>query len=77
MGYLQPSSDAWNQNYFHRKCQVCGTHYGIGRHHITPLAEGGANHPRNIIYVCNPHHDVIEGMNWNQIQNYKKEYQYD
>jgi hypothetical protein len=31
---------------------------------VVPRAEGGSDNPRNIVPLCEPHHDQLEGKNW-------------
>ena len=39
-----------------RRCVICGSPYGVQKHHRKPLAEGGADVEENIITLCDAHH---------------------
>ena len=45
------------------KCEVCKTEKkrsrAIQTHHIVPLSEGGEDHSRNMIVLCEPHHESV------------------
>lgn len=43
-------------------CAICGTTINVGPHHIKPKAEGGTDEERNIVYLCNRCHDLVEGV---------------
>lgn len=52
-------------------CQVHQTHapridrgglFTVHRHHVQPLAMGGADAPENVIYVCPTGHDAIHEL---------------
>ena len=49
----------------HLRCQRCGRSFphghGLTVHHIRSRAEGGGNHPANLITLCVDCHDWIEG----------------
>ena len=45
------------------KCELCKTEVKrsdmIQTHHIIPLSEGGEDHSRNMIVLCEQHHDSV------------------
>ena len=45
------------------KCELCKTEkkwsYTIQTHHIIPLSEGGEDHSRNMIVLCESHHESV------------------
>ena len=45
----------------HHTCRFagCRNSRGIEVHHIVPRAEGGSNHPENLIAICSIHHSAI------------------
>lgn len=47
------------------RCQRCSEHFPYGQrltvHHIKPLVEGGTNFQQNLMSLCGPCHDLIEG----------------
>ena len=55
------------------KCFIC-KNTPTSAHHIIPRAEGGTDDERNIIYVCEKCHNIIEGKNWNETMAFKKEF---
>lgn len=42
-------------------CPICGDPAN-SRHHLTTRAEGGSDNPRNLVWLCKPCHDVVEGI---------------
>jgi len=44
-----------------KSCFVCGTLINTGPHHIIPRSEGGLPTTDNIVWLCEPHHNEIEG----------------
>ena len=48
------------------KCRRCRKHFKYGRrltvHHIVPRDEGGPDALSNLISLCDPCHDEVEGM---------------
>ncbi len=37
-------------------CRRCGSSYYLSAHHVIPRAEGGADHPANLIALCGACH---------------------
>jgi 5-methylcytosine-specific restriction endonuclease McrA len=33
-------------------CRDCGATYFLAAHHVIPRAEGGADHPANLVALC-------------------------
>ena len=58
----------------HRKCFVCQEHVGVYGHHIKPVANGGDDNYRNIVYLCDYHHNELEGKQYSDIFFARKEY---
>jgi 5-methylcytosine-specific restriction endonuclease McrA len=60
-------------------CYVCGR-ADTAPHHIIPRSEGGLPLADNIIWLCNPHHEEVEGPYggpvgaWDRINLAKAEY---
>lgn len=53
------------------KCQMCGNGESLSIHHIIPRAEGGSDHPRNLITLCKNCHDnadVEEIRSWEKLK---------
>jgi len=53
------------------KCQMCGNGENLSIHHIIPRAEGGSDHPRNLITLCKNCHDnadVEEIRSWEKLK---------
>ena len=50
---------SWNPQIQRKVCEVCGTAIvkDLEVHHITPRAEGGGNHLRNLVVLCELCHD--------------------
>lgn len=55
-----------------RKCFVCGIQFGVYPHHILPRDQGGTDDPKNIVYLCENHHDEVEGQPWSEIIKLRK-----
>lgn len=60
-------SAIWNMKFANTShaCYICGSHIGTSKHHITPQANGGKDDRRNIMYLCDIHHNEFEGASWN------------
>ena len=54
------------------KCFICGTQDQVNNHHIKPKAKGGTNHKRNLLPVCEKHHNEIEEFSWEEIMKLKQ-----
>lgn len=56
-------------------CYVCGlSNFSVTRHHIIPRDKGGSDHERNIVMLCEFHHNSLEGKNWEAINMAKSLY---
>ena len=44
-----------------RKCPLCDKDAN-SNHHIKPISEGGIDESRNIVWLCRPCHDKVEGI---------------
>ena len=43
-----------------RKCYLCDSKIGVHRHHIKPRRDGGIDEARNIVYLCENCHNLVE-----------------
>ena len=41
-------------------CYLCSAILGVYRHHIKPKSEGGSDNTRNIVYLCEECHNLVE-----------------
>jgi len=56
--YEQPAWRALSRFVVSRdgSCRHCGSSYYLSAHHVIPRAEGGADHPANLIALCGACH---------------------
>ena len=56
-----------SRSFFATRCAKCGSRHRVSQHHMVPRADGGSDHKRNLLPLCNKCHDWAE-MNlppWN------------
>lgn len=49
------------------RCFVCRAvlpAHRLNAHHLVPRADGGTDEMRNLVTLCVPHHDEVEGLAW-------------
>ncbi len=44
------------------RCRSCGGEARLSVHHCKPRAQGGRNDAENLVLLCDPCHDAIEGL---------------
>jgi len=57
-----------------RVCFVCNKRKLTDFHHLKPRSEGGKDESRNFMVVCYDCHNIIEGKEWSEIMEIKKQF---
>lgn len=55
-----------------KRCYICNTDHNVQKHHIKSRSVGGTDDPRNIVLLCNRHHDIYEGKPWIEMNMARK-----